>query len=140
MNYVNRNNARQSKTKDPDWWFSLVKYLKCQLLWINWDYLHTLSYIFWAEGHRRVWLYWWLFWKDFTFLRTPGPSIWRWASGFHKPRGWVCPGWLHSIESNPATKKLRSRTRLCPPPGPALLSQPAELELQQEQMENIETP
>lgn len=104
--------------------FRFSKILKSQLLWINLDYLYTLSFTLWAEGHRRAQLYWWLVWKDFTFLPTPGPSsVWRWASGFHKPRGWASPGCLHSIESNPATKKLRSRTRLCPPPGPALLSQ-----------------
>lgn len=89
------------------------KILKCQLLWINWDYLHTLSYIFWAEGHRRVWLYWWLFWKDFTFLRTPGPSIWRWASGFHKPRGCMSPGWLHRIQ--PSYQETQEQNKALPP-------------------------
>lgn len=65
----------QDKDKRSRLVFQFNKILKCQLLWIHCDYLHTLSYMLEAEGQRRVWLCWWLVWRDFIFRSTSGPQL-----------------------------------------------------------------
>lgn len=65
----------QDKDKRSRLMLQFNQILKCQLLWIHGDYLHTLSYMLGAEGQRRMWLCWWLVWKDFTFWPTPSPQL-----------------------------------------------------------------